>query len=99
MGEDQAFLSVGDICKMMFMYIGDICKMMVFIYVFIIFIYITLCEDHKQVYGVIVYVINKRVGTAFSWFQYITHMNAKKIIDYTHDPKPQALITVNIIQV
>lgn len=57
------------------------------------------CEDLKQVYGRIAYVINKQVGTTCSWFQYTTHKNVKKIIDYTQDAKPQALITPNIIQI
>lgn len=64
-----------------------------------IYIKILFCDDHKQVYGTIAYGINKLVGTTCSWFLYTTNRNAKKIIDYTQDPKPQALITPNIVQV
>lgn len=62
--------------------------------------YAFLCEGHEKVYGMIivlhVYTINKQIGNTFSWFQYMTRMNAKRIIDYMQDPEPQYLIALNM---
>lgn len=62
--------------------------------------YAFLCEGHEKVHGMIiilhVYAINKQIGNTFSWFQYMTRMNAKRITDYMQDPEPQYLIALNM---
>jgi len=62
--------------------------------------YAFLCEGHEKVYGMIiilhVYAINKQIGNTFSWFQYMTRMNGKRIIDYMQAPEQQYLIALNM---
>lgn len=68
--------------------------------VYSIYMYTCLCEGHEKVYGMIiifhVYAINKQIGNTFFWFQCMTHMNAKRITDYTQDPEPQYPTALNM---